>query len=57
MEVMKLNAEECEDVKPETYDGRTGPVSDGDLVTKARAEELAFMRKIELFDEVPLSEC
>jgi hypothetical protein len=57
MEVMELNAEECEDMNPETYDGRTGEMLDAELVATARAEEFELMRKIELFDEVPVSEC
>ena len=56
MEVNELHAEEGEDEDPEIFDGKTGEMLDPELVAKARAEEYEFMRKIELFDEVPASE-
>ncbi len=57
MEVNELHAEEGEDEDPEIFDGKTGEMLDPELVTKSRAEEHELMRKIELFDEVPASEC
>jgi hypothetical protein len=57
MEAMELNAEECEDTNPETYDGKAGEMLYTELVAKARAGELTLMRKIKLFDEAPASKC
>ncbi len=39
MEVMELTAEECEDMNPETYDGRAGEMMEAELVAKARVED------------------
>ena len=57
MEVNELHAEEGEDEDPEIFDGKTGEMLDPELVTKARAEEHELTQKIDLFDEVPASEC
>ena len=56
-EVNEPRAEEGEDEDPEVFDGKTGETLDPELVAKARAEEYELMRKIELLDEVPASEC
>ena len=45
------------EVADDTYDGKTGELLSPELVNEARKEELGFMRQIELYDEVPLSEC
>ena len=39
------------------WDGRSGVMLDPELVKVARKEELAFMRKIELFEEVAIEQC
>ena len=62
MDVLELYAEEMmpdelETMDPEAFDGRTGENLDPELVKRAKAEEIEFMKKIELFDEVPVSEC
>ena len=62
MDVLELLAEEMmtdelDTMGPEAFDGRTGEILDPELVKKARAEEIEFMKKVELFEEVPVSEC
>ena len=55
--------EDCDDEmigdlgKGEYYDDRTGDVLDSNLVMKAEAEELEYMRHLGVADEVEEQEC
>ena len=49
--------EEDDEWEDKVYDGKTGQLLSPELVRQARAEELSFMRKINLFDEVDVEEC
>ena len=55
---MEVNDEIEDDVEWEQYiDQKSGLVLDVGMVKAARLEEMEFMRKIELFEEVDVSEC
>jgi len=45
------------DGRVETYDEKTGELLDSKLVEEAEAEELEYMRGIDLYDEVDIQEC
>ena len=52
-----LHAEENDDLPENVFDEKSGELLDPVMVQKARREEVEFMKKIDLFEEVTVEEC